>query len=207
MPILIIKITFFIVIFGATLANKNLNVFNSPLSICSLDPLTGFTKSGKCDANKYDQGIYISILIDFISNYIINFNQGSHFVCSTVTNEFLTYTKQMGNDLITPRSGTFPGLKSGNNWCICVFRWIQAYRVGKQPPVVLEATNYETLNFFKYYGLSIKDLYENATYSPESQNKIIIDRILKNNGNEFKVITAYIIILLLIYRYLVKSAF
>ena len=62
MPTSIIKITFFIVTFGATLANTNLNVFNSPLSICSLDPLTGFTKSGKCDANKYDQGINLKFL-------------------------------------------------------------------------------------------------------------------------------------------------
>jgi uncharacterized protein (DUF2237 family) len=32
----------------------------------------------------------------------------------------------MGNDLIT-KSKHFPGLKEGDNWCLCAKRWMQVY--------------------------------------------------------------------------------
>jgi len=35
---------------------SNLNVMNGPLDICSLDPLTGFTRSGRCEVFEGDQG-------------------------------------------------------------------------------------------------------------------------------------------------------
>ena len=39
-----------------------------------------------------------------------------------VTEEFLEYTKSRGNDLSTPRPPSFPGLKPGDRWCLCVSR-------------------------------------------------------------------------------------
>jgi uncharacterized protein (DUF2237 family) len=64
-----------------------------------------------------------------------------------VTNEFLDFSKKMGNDLITPRPDfLFPGLKPGDKWCLCAMRWLEAWKAGVAPPVVLEATNEATLN-------------------------------------------------------------
>ena len=49
-------------------------------------------------------------------------------VCAKVNNEFLNYTKS-GNDLSTP-NGYFPGLKDGDNWCLCALRWKASARRG-----------------------------------------------------------------------------
>jgi uncharacterized protein (DUF2237 family) len=65
---------------------------------------------------------------------------GTHVVCAKVTDEFLAFTKSRGNDLTTPQPG-FPGLKAGDHWCLCALRWLQAYRAGKAPPVVLKSTH------------------------------------------------------------------
>ena len=35
----------------------NKNVLNGPLDVCSLDPLTGYTRSGRCEMFEGDQGI------------------------------------------------------------------------------------------------------------------------------------------------------
>ena len=113
------------------------NVLGNTLETCSMSPLTGFTRTGKCETNKYDRG--------------------THLVCANVTEKFLNYTKGKGNDLSTPRS-YFPGLKPGDNWCLCVFRWAQAYRDGVAPPPVLGATHTDTLSYLKKYKISIRDL-------------------------------------------------
>jgi uncharacterized protein (DUF2237 family) len=61
-------------------------------------------------------------------------------VCAVMTEEFLSFTRAQGNDLTTPRLN-FPGLKPGDQWCLCVPRWVEAREAGVAPPVVLEATN------------------------------------------------------------------
>ena len=101
------------------------NINNKKLRICSKNPLTGFYRNGLCETGPDDKG--------------------THTVCATVTDEFLEFTKSMGNDLSTP-SSYFPGLKSGDNWCLCALRWQQAYDAGKAPPVVKNATNLHTLS-------------------------------------------------------------
>merc|ERR1712178_280721 len=105
-------------------AHQN-NVLGEPLQIASTDPMTGFTRDGKCTAYTFDSG--------------------SHTVAAVMTNDFLEYTKSMGNDLSTPRSWGFPGLIEGNRWCLCVSRWMQAMKAGHPPPVLLEATNESVL--------------------------------------------------------------
>jgi len=115
---------------------SNLNVFNQKLNSCSFKPLTGFTRNGYCETNRYDYG--------------------THLVCATVTDEFLRYTKEQGNDLSTPRS-YFPGLKHGDNWCLCVFRWLQAYKSNVYTNVVLSATHKNSLDYLKRYNLSLND--------------------------------------------------
>ena len=104
--------------------NNQLNVLNKPLELCSFKPLTGFYRDGYAKTGPDDTG--------------------SHVVCAVLTDEFLEYSKSMGNDLITPR-GNFPGLKQGDRWALCKFRWMQAYEAGKACPVILEATNKHAL--------------------------------------------------------------
>ena len=65
-----------------------------------------------------------------------------HTVCAVMTEDFLIYSRSMGNDLIKPRlEFQFPGLKAGDRWCLCLGRWVEALEAGFAPPVVLEATH------------------------------------------------------------------
>ena len=51
-----------------------------------------------------------------------------------MTEAFLEFSQSVGNDLSTPRPGfDFPGLKPGDQWCICLTRWLQAYHEGIAP--------------------------------------------------------------------------
>jgi hypothetical protein len=103
--------------------NKNSkNVFGEPLIECSSDPLTGFYRNGCCDTGPEDRG--------------------KHTVCAVMTEEFLQFSKSRGNDLIAPIPRfNFPGLEPGDHWCLCVLRWLEAYKEGAAPNVILEATN------------------------------------------------------------------
>tara|TARA_Y100000589_G_C26706645_1_gene447964 strand:- start:239 stop:478 length:240 start_codon:yes stop_codon:yes gene_type:complete len=59
-----------------------------------------------------------------------------------MNDNFLNYSKSQGNDLIKPMPEySFPGLKSGDHWCICLERWKQAKDDGLAPLVILESTN------------------------------------------------------------------
>jgi hypothetical protein len=102
---------------------------DKPLEVCSLNPITGYDRDGYCKNNANDSG--------------------THVVCAKLTDDFLKFTKSKGNNLITPREG-FPGLKSGQQWCLCGVRWEEARRAGKAPPVVLEATEKSALRFSDY---------------------------------------------------------
>jgi uncharacterized protein (DUF2237 family) len=63
-----------------------------------------------------------------------------------MTKDFLDYSKEKGNDLKTPQPlAQFPGLRPGDKWCLCAARWIEAFKDGCAPPVILEATQEETL--------------------------------------------------------------
>jgi uncharacterized protein len=105
-----------------------LNVLGEVLKPCSLDPLTGYFRNGCCQTDASDQG--------------------SHVVCAVVTSEFLEFSASQGNDLITPRPEyQFPGLKPGDRWCVCAFRWVEALRAGVISPVVLERTHEAILDY------------------------------------------------------------
>lgn len=115
------------------------NVLNTELQLCSLDPLTGFTRTGCCETGPEDIG--------------------SHTVCVQVTEEFLAFSMSCGNDLSTPRPEYgFAGLLPGDRWCLCAARWHEAAEAGFAPPVILEATHERSLEIvsladLKYHAL------------------------------------------------------
>ena len=102
------------------------NVLGGPLQACSFSPLTGYFRDGSC-ATHGEPGV-------------------AHLVCVKVTAEFLEFSRSRGNDLSTPRPEMrFRGLKSGDRWCLHALRWLEAYKSGMAPQVVLEATNAKVL--------------------------------------------------------------
>ncbi len=103
-----------------------LNIFNEPLEACSFDPVTGFFRSGCCETSEQDTG--------------------SHTVCAIMTEEFLKFSKSKGNDLSTPVPAFgFPGLNSGDRWCLCAARWLEAYEAGSAPSIIARATHRRAL--------------------------------------------------------------
>jgi uncharacterized protein (DUF2237 family) len=111
------------------------NVFGGELATCSTDPTTGYERDGCCGTHSNDQG--------------------RHELCAVMTEEFLTFSKEQGNDLVTPRPELqFPGLEPGDRWCLCLGRWVEALEATRTerlpettvPPVVLEATNEAVLD-------------------------------------------------------------
>ncbi len=102
------------------------NVLGQRLELCCSAPRTGFYRDGFCNTGPQDFG--------------------SHIVCAQVTEEFLAYTKNLGNDLSTPVPAyQFPGLKPGDRWCLCASRWQEAISAGVAPPIVLAATHEKAL--------------------------------------------------------------
>ena len=67
-------------------------------------------------------------------------------MCAEVTEEFLDYSRFVGNDLSTPRPEFgFAGLRPGDRWCLCAGRWLQAYEKGMAPKVFLRNTHIKAL--------------------------------------------------------------
>jgi uncharacterized protein (DUF2237 family) len=59
-----------------------------------------------------------------------------------MTDEFLAFSKYVGNDLSTPRPEYgFAGLKAGDSWCLCAARFLQAHDEGCAPKVKLSSTH------------------------------------------------------------------
>jgi hypothetical protein len=103
-----------------------INVLDEALEPCSSDPMTGFFRDGACNTCAQDTG--------------------SHTVCAIMTAEFLAYSKYVGNDLSTPiPQYGFPGLKPGDQWCLCAGRFLQAAEEGAAPQVRLAATHKRAL--------------------------------------------------------------
>ena len=111
-----------------------LNVLGEPLVPCSRDPETGFFRDGSCNTSQEDFGL--------------------HAVCIRVTAEFLEFSRKSGNDLTTPNAEFgFPGLKPGDQWCLCAARWQEALEAGAAPRVVLQATHAAALRVVKLKSL------------------------------------------------------
>jgi len=90
--------------------------------------MTGWYRNGCCDTGPGDVGV--------------------HTVCAVMTEDFLAYSKEAGNDLSTPMpEHGFAGLKAGDKWCLCAPRWQEALEAGKAPQVLLEATHILSLEW------------------------------------------------------------
>ena len=64
-----------------------------------------------------------------------------------MTEEFLAFSKYLGNDLSTPRPEfRFPGLKAGDQWCLCASRFLQAHAEECAPKVRLASTHQSALD-------------------------------------------------------------
>ena len=71
------------------------NIFGEKIINCSSNPLTGFFRDGCCNTNDSDLGI--------------------HTLCAIMTDSFLKFSKNRGNDLSTPRPEyNFKGLNKGD---------------------------------------------------------------------------------------------
>ena len=104
-----------------------LNLFHEIIEECSCDPLTGFFRTGCCDTSDQDLG--------------------SHTVCALMTEDFLKFSTEQGNDLSTPvPQYNFPGLKEGDRWCLCANRWLEAYESDSAPKIIAKATNIKALD-------------------------------------------------------------
>lgn len=112
------------------------NVLGGPLQACCSQPPVGYFRDGYCRTDASDAGL--------------------HVVCAIVTDEFLAFTREQGNDLSTPRPH-FAGLKAGDRWCLCASRWQEAFEANKAPLVDLAATDEAALRV-----VSLKSLQEKA---------------------------------------------
>ncbi len=102
--------------------NQTKNVLGEPLEPCSLKPLTGFYRDGSCFSDKNNPGV--------------------HAVCIYATEEFLEYSKKVGNDLSTPNQAyNFAGVKAGESWCLSGSRFVQALQNGMAPQIFIHATH------------------------------------------------------------------
>ena len=107
--------------------DASVNVKGGSLAPCSTEPMTGYFRDGHCNTCAQDQG--------------------SHTVCAVMTDEFLAFSKYVGNDLSTPRPEFgFAGLKAGDSWCLCAGRFLQAADEGCAPKVKLSATHIKALD-------------------------------------------------------------
>ena len=127
--------------------DKSINVFGDELKPCCKNPKTGFFRDGYCNTSKQDHGM--------------------HTVCILITEDFLRFSKSVGNDLSTPNPiFNFKGLKPGDRWCLCALRWKEALANNVAPKVILEATNEKSLDV-----ISIKDLIKHSHKKFKNQSE------------------------------------
>ncbi len=114
------------------------NVLGTELKSCCTSPMTGFYRDGYCRTGISDKGL--------------------HIICCVMTEEFLAFSRQVGNDLSTPiPEYGFSGLQPGDQWCLCMLRWKEALENRCAPQVVLEATHMSVIEF-----VSMEDLNNHA---------------------------------------------
>src|SRR3990167_7264676 len=113
---------------------KERNVLGDELQTCCRFPMTGFFRDGYCRTCAEDIG--------------------RHTVCVKVTEEFLEFSREAGNDLSTPQPEMdFPGLIPGDQWCLCALRWQEAFEADAAPEVILSSTHESALDIVRLEDL------------------------------------------------------
>jgi uncharacterized protein len=126
------------------MAGTQTNVLGEALQPCSFEPLTGYYRTGCCESRGDDPGM--------------------HVVCVELTDDFLEYSKSVGNDLSTPMPQYgFAGLNAGDRWCLCADRWAQALEAGVAPRVHLDATHLLALEYVDLADLRAHAVAPEAT--------------------------------------------
>lgn len=124
------------------------NVLGGELASCSIDPVTGFFRDGKCSTGPEDIG--------------------SHTICAFMTREFLTHQRSIGNDLSTPMPQyNFPGLVPGDRWCVTATNWLRAHHAGMAAFVVLASTHERVLEI-----VPLQTLREHAVDVPNDARRL-----------------------------------
>ena len=95
------------------------NMLGKTLRVCSTKPLTGYYRNGYCSSGPDDIG--------------------KHLVCAKITQKFLNFSSERGNDLSSV-------VKPGEKWCLCESRWLEAEKAGKAPPVIKSSTHQNILS-------------------------------------------------------------
>ena len=118
---------------------KEKNVLGGELLACSFAPLTGYFRDGSCATH--------------------GAADVAHLVCVRVTEEFLAFSVERGNDLVTPIPAMrFRGLKPGDRWCLHVLRFVEAWKAGRAPQVVLQSTHENVLEYVPLAALKERAL-------------------------------------------------
>ena len=113
---------------------KEKNALGGILEPCSLDPLTGYFRTGTCECGPQNQGI--------------------HMVCIYATQEFLDYSKSAGNDLSTPMpQHNFPGVKPGESWCLNGPSFVRALHAGVDVKIFIHSTHENILKLIDLESL------------------------------------------------------
>ena len=121
--------------------NQAQNVLGIPLEPCSFKPRTGYYRDGSCLSGPENDGI--------------------HAVCIYATEEFLAFSRAVGNDLTTPiPEYKFAGVKPGESWCLSGLRFVQAHEAGMAPKIFIHATHERMLDLMdldtlKMYAIDI----------------------------------------------------
>ncbi|MFT6331700.1 MAG: hypothetical protein ACJAW3_000017 [Lentimonas sp.] len=118
--------------------NNSNNILGTKLKPCCFETKTGFYRDGSCNTDQNDHG--------------------KHIICAIMTDEFLQFSKNMGNDLTASvPEYNFPGLKAGDKWCLCILRWKEALENDVAPKIILESCHQNCLEY-----VSIADLQKNS---------------------------------------------
>ena len=122
--------------------SKQLNVNNQLLEIYDENPQTGIcNRDSYCNTGEYDK-------------------EDMHTVCAKMTKNFLILQNQK-EMIYQPQINNFPGLKPGDNWCLCALRWAEAHNHDKgSSKVKLDATNMKTVYYIEKGALMNNCLQE-----------------------------------------------
>jgi uncharacterized protein (DUF2237 family) len=114
--------------------------------------MTGFMRNGYCEVPASDAG--------------------NHSIAAEVTDEFLKFSAERGNDLRQI------GLKGGCKWCLCVSRWKEAFDARGKEGDKIVPKYVETSPYAWMWVLIASRIFLNAT-NEKALDKVSLDDLKK----------------------------